>query len=93
MSDGLYPKYRVTKISDGSTVINFFVLRPERDVHAQVALRYYADSVAKDNPTLSKELHAWMDSLACEHLEMPDDRPCEWCNAYPNCPVKARVRK
>lgn len=88
--DGLYAKYRITKTSDGGEVTGAFVLRPESDIHAQIAIRFYADSVMATNPTLARELHAWMDSLACAHTDMPDDRPCEWCNAYDKCPVKAR---
>jgi len=27
-------------------------------------------------------------SPLCEHSELPERAPCEYCTAYPNCPVK-----
>lgn len=56
---GLYGKYHVTKVSDGSEVIGCFVLKPECDKHALTALLAYADSVETENPALADDLRLW----------------------------------
>lgn len=30
-----------------------------------------------------------LETAQCEHLEIPDNIECEFCNAYPNCPLHA----
>lgn len=63
--DGLFEKYRVIRkgIGGGRIVENPFVLVPEKDPHAVVALIAYAASVEGENPTLAKELREWMDGV------------------------------
>lgn len=56
----LYAKYHITKTSDGSDVEGAFVLRPDRDRHARVALAAYAVSIQDDNPEFSQELKRWI---------------------------------
>lgn len=53
----LYPKYRVEKIG-GETPGWCFVLAPETDRHAKVALAAYAASCAADYPYLARDLYA-----------------------------------
>lgn len=59
--DGLKVKYNVFKISDGSAVEECFVLRPDRDPAAKVALLAYAD--ATDNTALADDIRRWMDAI------------------------------
>lgn len=66
--EGVYDKYRVIKVADiidagmdiqinAIAITEFvFVLRPDRDYHARVALTTYAMSVSAYNPALSKDL-------------------------------------
>lgn len=61
---GLYGKYRVTKVSDGSEVGDCFVLKPVADKHARAALLAYADSVETDNPALAVDLRKWLSWIA-----------------------------
>lgn len=53
---GLYQKYVVTK--DGQPVEECFVLRPDRDRAARVALEAYAH--ATDNQNLRDDLLFWL---------------------------------
>jgi len=57
--DGLYEKYVVTK--DGEPVDDCFVLRPNRDPAARLAILKYAD--VTDNPILSVHLILWLEGL------------------------------
>lgn len=64
--EGLYEKYVVYKRSAGpgaGEVSGCFVLRPGKDEAARVALRVYAAQVQYENPTLARELWAWMDRV------------------------------
>lgn len=63
---GLYPKYHITKTADGSEVENAFVLKPEADPHARIALLWYARSVEDENPALAGELREWVWRLSKE---------------------------
>ena len=54
---GLYGKYIVRKRSDNSIVTNCFVLRPDRDDAAIVALLAYANATV--NEQLAQELIEW----------------------------------
>lgn len=58
---GLHAKYNVSKVVDGTPVFNSFVLRPEIDPAARVALRAYAG--ATQNALLAKDIELWMDDL------------------------------
>lgn len=58
---GLYDKYRVTK-ADGRPIDDeAFVLRPDQDEAAQIALRAYAE--ATDNDALRADLIEWLEIL------------------------------
>lgn len=54
--DGLRKKYRVYKAKDNTPVEDCFVLRPEKDPAARIALEAYAK--ATDNKALSEEILA-----------------------------------
>jgi len=51
-------KYKISKSNGEDVDPNawYFVLRVDKDPHAQVAAKAYAESVKEENPTLSKEL-------------------------------------
>lgn len=61
MGRGLYPKYQVVKASDGSPVDVCFVLRPDVDQAALVALRAYAATT--DDEQLAADLRSWLQEL------------------------------
>lgn len=54
--DGLRQKYRVYKAKDNTPVEDCFVLRPEKDPAARIALEAYAK--ATDNKALSEDIFA-----------------------------------
>lgn len=59
---GLVKKYVITK-SDGSPTnpnADYFVLRLDKDPHAQKAIMKYAESVRVDNPQLADDICAKM---------------------------------
>ncbi|MGN7760476.1 hypothetical protein [Paenibacillus sp. 22594] len=74
MSDqdkGLYNKYRITHRETGSEVEGAcFVLRPERDPAARVALLRYAE--ATNNMELSADIWKWIQSID-PHAECSED--------------------
>ncbi|MNP16836.1 hypothetical protein D3C76_1092440 [compost metagenome] len=61
---GLYVKYHVTKMSDGTPVGDCFVLRPDKDPAARAAIQAYAWSIT--NRQLSGELLNWLLRLDSE---------------------------
>jgi hypothetical protein len=71
---GLYGKYRVERISDPAGKhddCRFFVLDPQHDPHALVALRAYASSARAEFPALAADL----EKLAAD--ASPGDVPAE----------------
>jgi hypothetical protein len=56
--NGLKEKYLVFKADTGEKVENCFVLRPDKDSTAVVALRTYAEST--DNDTLANDIYNWI---------------------------------
>lgn len=62
---GLRKKYKVER-TDGKPIepgAEFFVLRPDSDPYARVALDFYARSVKEDNPELSAQILDGLDRL------------------------------
>lgn len=59
---GLYSKYRVTEAGKGE-VAGCFVLRPEKDPAARIALGAYAHAVKEENLLLYKDLTDWLNSI------------------------------
>ena len=57
--EGLYGKYEVTE--NGDPVPDCFVLEPETDKAARMAIRKYAEYTPNDG--LSEDLIEWMDDL------------------------------
>jgi hypothetical protein len=85
MERGLYAKYDVTKADSGELVTDCFVLRPDRDPAALIALREYA-RVTK-NPRLAEDILAWVGDFepltleevhALEKETDLDKRPFTW---------------
>jgi hypothetical protein len=60
--NGLYGKYEVTQ--NGAPVRECFVLEPESDKAARMAIRTYAASTSND--ALAEELNKWMDDIEGE---------------------------
>jgi|GEM_PF-6753512 len=58
---GLYAKYNVRKVSDGSLVENCFVLRPEIDYAARQALETYA--LCTPNKELMVDIYNWLNNI------------------------------
>ena len=62
---GLYVKYEVEKV-DGTPIddnAQYFVLSPDTDRHARIALAAYAESVRMEDPQLSGELAIWLSGI------------------------------
>ncbi len=55
---GLYGKYLVVKVVDGTVIEDCFILRPDKDPAAVVALQAYA--TATENRTLADDLYKWV---------------------------------
>lgn len=55
---GLYEKYVVIKKVDGTTITDCFILVPEKDPAAVVAMQAYA--AATDNKRLADDLYKWV---------------------------------
>lgn len=58
----LFSKYHITK-NDGSPVdpnAQYFVLRIDTDVHAQIAVMAYAQSIEKTDWDFAEELRDWV---------------------------------
>ncbi|MUG24751.1 hypothetical protein GNQ08_20495 [Paenibacillus macerans] len=62
MRKGLYNKYMVFKVEDSSEVDECFVLRPDRDPAARVALMEYAE--ATDDIELATDITSWLTIIA-----------------------------
>lgn len=61
---GLYEKYTVTNNETGEKVKDCFVLRPDRDILAQHAIRVYAKAAGG---ALGRDLNNWIDALEDLH--------------------------
>ena len=59
VENGLYGKYRVEK--DGEVIEECFVLEPENDPAARIALAAYAE--ATEDQELTDDLHDWLGCL------------------------------
>lgn len=70
-AQGLYAKYNVTKADDGSVVDGCFVLRPDRDPHARVALQAYAESCQEENPALAADIFRWLIQITVSDPNYP----------------------
>lgn len=63
MSKGFYSKYIVLR-KDGKAADGiFFVLKPDTDIAARVAMRAYADMCMEDSPELAYDLITWLQEL------------------------------
>lgn len=64
MSKGLYSKYIVLR-KDGEPADGiFFVLKPESDINARVAVRAYAEACMEKSPELAYDLILWLQELS-----------------------------
>jgi len=60
MTQGLYSKYIVLR-KDGKPAEGvFFVLKPQSDIHARVAVMAYAESCKETKPKLAEDLLRWL---------------------------------
>jgi len=59
--DGLKVKYRVFKAKDNAPVENCFVLRPDKDEAAKLALYEYARNCG--NVELARDIRCWLDGI------------------------------
>lgn len=55
---GLYAKYMVIKVVDGTVIEDCFILRPDKDPAAVKALQAYAE--ATENKVLANDIYAWV---------------------------------
>lgn len=62
--EGLKPKYLVFKRSTGEIVDGCFVLRPDKDMSAVVALSAYAMSCMDKNPQLGLDICQWLMNIS-----------------------------
>ncbi len=71
--DGLKVKYRVYKARNGEPVENCFVLRPDKDMAARMAIRRYAECT--ENRQLAADLEMWVDEMleVCAFREAAED--------------------
>lgn len=63
---GLEARYNVTKIDDPAGKHNecrYFVLDPEHDYNAYVALGHYADTIEYTDPELFEDLVDWLTDI------------------------------
>lgn len=83
--EGLYDKYRVyhtdaipadwgssDELADARVDGFVFVLRPDHDYHARVALAAYMESVRGFNPTLAEDIGGALDLLDVPKMMIPD---------------------
>ncbi|MNI77694.1 hypothetical protein D3C73_1340050 [compost metagenome] len=66
MSKGLYNKYMVFKSNTGEVVEECFVLRPQKDPAARIALLEYAS--ATYNTELAQDISLWLSNLAIKEV-------------------------
>lgn len=87
MSDGLHKKYRVEKISDPTGKhdnCRYFVLDPQHDPIARIALLAYADEAWNTgNRALGDELTEW--AHECEQEGDVTEEPCCRSHHYVGC--------
>ena len=55
---GLFGKYLVIKVVDGTVIENCFILRPDKDPAAVTALQAYA--AATDDQKLADDIYKWV---------------------------------
>jgi hypothetical protein len=61
--EGLYAKYTITNNETGERVAEAFVLKPDVDKHARIAMAAYAESVRPHNPVLAADLKYWLSQI------------------------------
>lgn len=76
--EGLKEKYLVFKADTGEKVRNCFVLRPDKDPAAIVALRAYAE--VTDNENLAGDIYIWVgkdNNVPCKWIPVSERLPTE----------------
>jgi hypothetical protein len=63
MSKGFYSKYIVLRKDGKPAEGTYFVLKPEVDVAARIAMRAYAEACMDDSPELAYDLILWLQEL------------------------------
>lgn len=79
---GLYDKYIVIKVVDGTVIENCFILRPDKDPAAVKALQAYA--AATENKVLANDIYAWVGKPMLKPLTLEEVKQhCEQLHAAP----------
>lgn len=74
-TEGLYGKYTVTK-ADGTPVTDrCFVLKPDKDIAARMALLTYAEYTCDEQ--LRNDIHQWLGLMLEQTKRNPDCKSCE----------------
>lgn len=71
-SEGLPPDWQGAAYRDALVPGFVFVLRPDHDYHARVALAAYMESVRGFNPTLAEDIGGALDLLDVPKMMIPD---------------------
>jgi len=68
---GLYRKFEVRSVRTGEYIPSTFVMLPEKDPAAVVALRQYALNIRPENPVLSADILHWMETIVEKEKSLP----------------------
>lgn len=80
---GIYAKYRVISVETGKEVEGCFVLRPQKDKVARLALHTYAKYCG--NSLLKKDILEWINDIDSYTCLYPYRKACEALGEYICC--------
>lgn len=72
---GLYEKYVVIKKVDGTTITDCFILVPEKDPAAVVAMQAYA--AATENKALADDIYRWVGKPLRKPMTLTEANSCQ----------------
>lgn len=78
---GLYRKFDVRSVRTGEHIPSAFVMLPEKDLAAVVALRQYALNIEPENPVLSADILHWMETIVEKEKEKSPSVP-DWAKDF-----------
>lgn len=73
--NGLYDKYLVYKIDGTPVTDRCFVLKPDKDIAARMALLTYAEYTCDEQ--LRNDIHQWLGLMLEQTKRKPDCKSCE----------------
>lgn len=81
---GLYRKFDVRSAKTGEYIPSAFVMLPEKDHAAVVALRQYALNIEPENPILSADILHWMGTIVEKEKEKEKSPPLivDWAKDF-----------